>query len=187
MPTRARYRLPLLVLDATGMRVGSSSNSHGATWTSRADAGAYRRRRENQPRPLGAVPPASSRRCSGSARATTGARTACVRRVRRRQVPNRGHTGMHRRRRPGVLAARSPPPEDLAASPGRRPLGADRRARRPAQPRRHREHVHARHGRRGRTRLRGATCVTPSGRRAVAALVRKVPRQPPCRALSGLP
>ena len=49
---------------------------------------------------------------------------------------------------------RPPPPQDLAPPPRRRPVGADRRARRPAQPRRDREHVQPRARRRGRARLR---------------------------------
>jgi hypothetical protein len=41
LPTR--YRLPLVVLDATGMRLGDLERSPGATSTSRGNAGASQR------------------------------------------------------------------------------------------------------------------------------------------------
>ena len=45
LPTK--YRLPVLVLDATGMRIGELEALTWATWTSREAAGGSRRRRRD--------------------------------------------------------------------------------------------------------------------------------------------
>jgi integrase len=63
------YRLTLLVLDGTGMRVGELEPSPGRTWTSGAGAGAFAPRRRRRGRPGGSsLPPTCSRPSSPSAR-----------------------------------------------------------------------------------------------------------------------
>jgi integrase len=137
-----RYRLPLLVLDATGMRLGELEQ---LTW---GDVDEQRGRW-----PVGArqrdAASALGERAAGAVRRRYGpcstrrprARPAGVPGLRRRQVPHRRHARVHRRRRPELQSARPAPPAHLATAPVRRAVGAHRRARRPAQPRRHRQHV----------------------------------------------
>ena len=97
-------------------------------------------RLEDEPSEMGTrAPTPVCRRARALPARRSRSREARDRRVRRRRVPHSDRTGMHRRRRPRVLAARPTPPADLAAPPRRRPLGPDRRARRTAEPRRHRE------------------------------------------------
>ena len=158
------YQLPLLVLDASGMRVGELEaltwgdvDETRGRWRISAAVAKTRRARWVP------VPPV-----------LFDAVTALVARddriperrglpgVRGRPLPHRHRPCLPRRRRPDVLPARPPAPADQSAPLGRRPLGADRRARRPARPRRDREHVHAHARRRGRARLRKHVVVRPN-------------------------
>ena len=101
-----RYRLPLLVLDATGMRLGELEHltwgdvdePHQRWRVSAAVSKTSRARWVSVPSTVFAAVLHLCPRRSHS-------RTARVRRVRRRQVPNRGHAGVHRGRRPRLLAA----------------------------------------------------------------------------------
>ena len=157
LPTR--YRLPLLVLDATGHAARRARAAHvGRRRRATAALARLAGRLEDRTSPLGRTsrPSSSTPSCAlvprddripdrrvfqgfGGDRFRTAVTRACT----AAGVPAFSpHDLRHRRI--------SPPP------PRRRPVGADRRARRPAEPRRHREHVQPRARRRGRARLRRA-------------------------------
>ena len=123
-PPRA-YRLPALVLDATGMRVGELEQ---LTWGD-VDEPRGRWRVSAASSKSGAarwMTPAGAVRGRHGARAARGphARAARLPGVRRRQVPHGAHARLHRRRRARVLAARPPAPPCLAAPPRRDAVGA---------------------------------------------------------------
>jgi integrase len=144
------YRLPLLVLDATGMRVGELEQlrwgdidePRGRWRVSAAVAKTRRARWVSVPPPVfAAVTALVAREDRVSERRVFQGfgvdrfRTAIARACRAAGVPTFSpHDLRHRR---------------IASAPGRCSLGADRRARRPARPRRDREHVHTRASRRG--------------------------------------
>jgi integrase len=147
-----KHRLPLLVLDATGMRVGEIEQltwgdvdeRRGRWRVSQAVAKTRRARWVSVAEPLfEAVARAEGERrpCSWGARVSGRYDRAAT---------DGDHSRLHSRRRAGVLAARPPSSPDLAPSPRRGAVGSDRRAHGPTQPRRDREHVHARPGRRDR-------------------------------------
>jgi integrase len=147
-----QYRLPALVLDATGMRIGELE---GLTWGDvdepRQRLARFGRRGEDGTREVGPGPGRALRR----RHAARGARRSCPRTaslsgLRRRSLPHRDHPRLHRGRRAGVLAARLASPPRLAAPPGRDAVGADRRTRRPRRPRDDGSHLYPRRSRRGR-------------------------------------
>jgi integrase len=125
----SRYRLPLLVLDATGMRIGELE---ALTW---GDVDEPRQRW----RVSGAVPKTGRARwvpvphelfeaVMRLVRKRSRARRARLPGLRRRPLPDGDHARLHRGRRADLLAARPPSPPRLAAAPGRDAVGADRRA-----------------------------------------------------------
>lgn len=150
-----QYRLPLLVLDATGMRIGELE---ALTWGD-VDEPRGRWRVSQTVAKTGRarwVKAAGIVRCSHRTRATRGPnrRPPRVPGRDRRPATHRDWAGLHRGGRSGVLAARPPAPPNLAPPPPGRRVGHHRRGCRSAEPLRHREHLHARADRRGRGRLR---------------------------------
>jgi integrase len=156
LPTR--YRLPLLVLDATGMRLGELEL---LTW---GDL--------DEPRQRWRVSRAASK--TGRARWVSvppvifDAVCALVPRddrISERRIfqgfggdrfRTAGHPRLYRRRHPCFLATRPAAPPDFASSPRGHPVGSHRRARRATEPRGHGQYLHPRPHRRGRARLRGS-------------------------------
>ena len=115
----SRYRLPLLVLDATGMRLGELE---GLAW---GDVDEQRGRwrvsqavaKTGQGRWVQRAAGRLRGRAGARARARIAPPSASFPGVRRRPLPHRDHARLHRGRRARVLAARPPPPPDLAAAP----------------------------------------------------------------------
>jgi hypothetical protein len=129
-----RYQLPLLVLDATGMRVGARVAHLGRRRRASLPLACLAGGEQDPQRPLGA---GATGGLPGGARARPPRRphrrTAGVSGVRRRPLPHRRRPRLPRCRRAHVQPARSPPPAHLASTPGRCSVGAHRRARRAAQ------------------------------------------------------
>ena len=134
---------------STGQARGSppSTCSPSATTTSATGASGCGRRRRRHGKHCGSTcptrsPTLSRRPCPPETTATTDARLFPG------VTADRLRTAIARacraNGRAGVLAARPPPPADLAAAPAGPVVGGDRPVRRPAEAERHRGHVHAR-------------------------------------------
>jgi len=100
----SRYRLPTLVLDATGMRVGELE---ALTWGDIDEPrGLADRHEQDRPAALDHASPSPVCRRARTRRARRPhRRSAGVPRVRRRPLPHRANPRLHRRRRASVLAA----------------------------------------------------------------------------------
>ena len=95
-----RYRLPLLVLDATGMRSASSSADLGRRRRAARPLARLAGRRKTARKALWVeVPPVLFEASPRSCRATTAPRAARLPGVRRRPLPHRDRARLHRRRR----------------------------------------------------------------------------------------
>ena len=151
----SRYKLPLLVLDATGMRIGELE---------RLDLGRRRRAARALARLSGCLqvghremgqPPAELfEAVTGLVAREDRTPSARLPGVRRRQVPTAITRACTAVGRPHLQPARPPAPPRLPAPPRRDAVGADRRDGRSRRRGHDGPDVHARRGVRGRARLR---------------------------------